>query len=83
MVDAVLAQINVKSDLFHTFMDVLSEENSYLGNLIQQYYCKCHVHGTKIQGPQAHCEAMCCVMNIVAKWLRPTATEWRSPVIAC
>ena len=40
IVEAVLAQIKLKANLFHIFMDVLRRENSCLGDVIQQYYCK-------------------------------------------
>ena len=40
VMEAVLAQIRLNSDLYHTFMDVLQEENSALANIIQQSYSK-------------------------------------------
>ena len=40
IVEAVLAQIKLKANLFHVFMDVLRKENSCLGDVIQRYYCK-------------------------------------------
>ena len=37
---AVLAQIELKANLFHKFMDVLRRENPCLEGKLQQYYCK-------------------------------------------
>ena len=37
---AVLAQIELKANLFHKFMDVLRRVNSCLEGKLQQYYCK-------------------------------------------
>ena len=41
VMDAVLAQIRLKADLFHTFMTVLKKENVHLWEILDQYYCKC------------------------------------------
>ena len=38
VIEAVLAQIMLKADLFHTFMDVLRRENAVLADDIQQSY---------------------------------------------
>ena len=38
VMEAVLAQIEVKAELFHTFMDVLRRENNVLADVIQQSY---------------------------------------------
>ena len=38
VMEAVLAQIKVKAELFHTFMDVLRRENDVLADVIQQSY---------------------------------------------
>ena len=40
VVDAVLAQIKLEADLFHTFMTVLKDENVHLWKMLDQYYCK-------------------------------------------
>ena len=40
IVEAVLAQIQLKANLFHVFMDVLRRENACLGDVIRQHYCK-------------------------------------------
>ena len=40
VMQAVLAQVKLKSDLFHTFMDILRRENDVLWKCIQQHYCK-------------------------------------------
>ena len=38
VMEAVLAQISLNAELFHTFMDVLRRENAVLANVIQQSY---------------------------------------------
>ena len=46
VIEAVLAQIKLNSDLYHTFMDILQEENSVLANIIQQSYSKYNYNNT-------------------------------------
>ena len=43
VMEAVLAQIMLKADLFHTFMDILRRENSDLADVVQQDYCKSYI----------------------------------------
>ena len=40
VMEAVLAQIMLKADLFHTFMDVLRREDAVLAAVIQRSYSK-------------------------------------------
>ena len=40
VMEAVLAQIKLNSNLYHTFMDVLQEENAALAKIIKQSYGK-------------------------------------------
>ena len=38
VMEAVLAQISLNAELFHTFMDILRRENAVLADVIQQSY---------------------------------------------
>ena len=50
VMDAVLAQVGLKADLFHTFMAELKETNRHLWGVIQQYYCEWIIMSKKFCG---------------------------------
>ena len=86
IVEAVLAQIQLKANLFHVFMDVLRRENSCLGDIIQQQYCKEQILTVLLSGGKStkiRLGACNFSMHLLSEYMRSTKkltshTSWRN-----